>query len=424
MTGFVVLAVANVVIGAIGTHAYHLYRNRNRREAVRAEDIDASVSGVDTPIPSSDELANCLATVMRQVEGDLSRHAFEVDEISEELGTASPNDPASVMGAAASMLIANRRLQSELVTAQEEIQRQRQRVDALAAELRIDLLTGLANRRSFDEELARRLDLWKRHKVPFSLLLIDVDGFTEFNNSQGRAVADAALAWLARTQIKALRRMDLAARYDGEKFGVILPGIKLTDAANVAERLRGTIASEAFQANGQSFPLTISIGVATTLPDDDNGAIIARADEALRTAKRQGRNRVFSHNGNQAAVIQSDTSAVRHAIDSLQLVAEYRGGTEIPPLEEFSPMRARDISARGISFICDSAPQCKAFVVRLGVGDTPRYMVANVAFVARFEDEVGQYCVGCAFVARLESEGAQDDPRPSEQDAALELAAC
>jgi diguanylate cyclase (GGDEF)-like protein len=353
---------------------------------------------------------------MNKVEGDISRHAFELDELAEELTAVPPDDPASIMAAAAAMLVANRRLQSDLANAQTELQEQQRRGDALAAESRTDTLTGLANRRSFDEELGRRLDQWRRHKVPVSLLMIDIDRFKQINDRYGHPAGDAVLKWVADVQSTALRQMDVAARFGGEEFAIILPGTKLADAGNVAERLRATVAAKSFQDAQHEIPVTVSIGVTVTTAGDDPASIVKRADEALYTAKNNGRDRACLHNGSEAVAIQADKSLVRHPFDSVQQVAIYHGGAGIPPPSAFNPMRSSDISAKGISFITDSAPDCKAYVVRLGAGKQLRYMVANIANVtALSQDELPQFRVGCSFVARLETEdaaardGADDD---------------
>jgi hypothetical protein len=112
---------------------------------------------------------------------------------------------------------------------------------------------------------------------------------------------------------------------------------------------------------------------------------------------------------------------VRHPFDSMQQVAVYDGGVGIPPPSAFGGMRSSDISAKGISFICDSVPECKAFVVRLGAGAAARYMVANIANVAALsKEEPIQYRVGCAFVARLESDDlALDEQAPEASPAEL-----
>jgi hypothetical protein len=169
----------------------------------------------------------------------------------------------------------------------------------------------------------------------------------------------------------------------------------------------------------------VSVGVAVTIDGDEPAAFLKRADEALYAAKQNGRDRAYLHNGAEAIAIQLDKTLVRHAFDSVQQVAIYQGGGVVPPPSAFGPMRSNDISAKGSSFICESPPTCKAYVVRLGAGAQARYMVANIANVAALSaGEPTQYRVGCAFVARLEPDDAPADDAPADESAALELVAC
>ena len=425
MAALVLVAMANFILGAGMFYLAQLWLAHSRGQtpapAVQAKSSPAIEQPAKKPDLPPVQQSAWLKTLMERVEGDISRHNFEMDELADELNDASPDDPAAIMAAAAAMLIANRRLQADLTIARDEIRKQQEKVDALAAESRTDILTGLANRRCFDEELGRRFDQWRRHKVPVSLLLVDIDRFKKINDTYGHPIGDSALKWVAAAQSGALRQMDVAARYGGEEFALLLPGTKLNDAANVAERLRATIADREFREGEHAFQITVSIGVAMTMEGDTPEALIKRADEALYQAKHQGRNRAFRHDGSEPAAIQTDKSLVRHPFDSMQQVAIYEGGTAIPPADAFGPMRSSDISAKGISFITDAAPTCKAFVVRLGAGAQARYMVANIANVtALSKDEPVQYRIGCAFVARLEG----DDVKEDADEGVRELVAC
>lgn len=425
MAAFVLVALVNFVLGAAALYAMQTWIFKRLHAPAAAPALPAAPAQVQPVEPPSRPGTAWLSALMAKVEGDINRHAFELDELAEELNAVPPDDPASMMAAAAAMLVANRRLQSELATAQAEITSQQRKVDALAAESRTDTLTGLANRRSFDEELGRRLDQWRRHKVPVSLLLIDIDHFKQINDRYGHPIGDQALKWVARVQSEALRQMDVAARYGGEEFAVILPGTKLADAGNVAERLRATISAMPFRHEELEFPITVSIGVSVTMQDDEPAAFLKRADDSLYAAKKNGRDRAFLHNGVEAVAIQLDKTLVRHALDTVQQVAIYQGGGEIPPTSAFRPMRSNDISAKGISFICESPPACKAYVVRLGAGAQTRYMVANIANVAALSvGEPTQYRVGCAFVARLEPDDAPADETTECESPAPELATC
>ena len=151
-----------------------------------------------------------------------------------------------------------------------------------------DGLTGIANRRTFDEALERELSRAARSGEEVSLVLLDIDHFKRLNDVHGHQVGDDVLRRVARAIADATRRYDLAARYGGEEFAVILPRTPREDAAMVAERLR----RRGVDAPGDP-GCTVSAGVAT-YPHDaaDPATLIVRADEALYASKHAGRDRL------------------------------------------------------------------------------------------------------------------------------------
>ena len=159
-----------------------------------------------------------------------------------------------------------------------------------------DGLTGLANRRHFDEVLAREGERSRRDRRPMSLLMLDVDWFKSYNDQYGHPAGDVVLCQIARILLESVRRPgDLAARYGGEEFAVILPGLAVHEAEGMAERIRARVEALAItHAHGLSGRVTISIGVAEMDLDDAHGAetLVGRADAALYRAKAGGRNRV------------------------------------------------------------------------------------------------------------------------------------
>ena len=160
----------------------------------------------------------------------------------------------------------------------------------------LDGLTGIANRRRFDEFLA---ESWRRAiqmHTPVALVLIDVDHFKLFNDAHGHAAGDEALRQVARALQDSLHRAeDVVARYGGEEFAVVLPGVALEGAVVVAERMRAAVAALSVrpgrQAQGQ---LTVSLGVASTVPaaKANQSTLVVAADGQLYRAKREGRNQV------------------------------------------------------------------------------------------------------------------------------------
>lgn len=162
-----------------------------------------------------------------------------------------------------------------------------------------DALTGLANRRAFDEALNREWKRTLREGSRISLLLLDVDNFKSFNDEYGHQVGDDCLRTIAIAVKEAVRASDIPARYGGEEIAVILPSTDTAGAVEVAEKIRAAV--EALQlthkGNSETGRITVSIGVATALSRHGGTmrmpeSLLLAADNALYKAKREGRNRV------------------------------------------------------------------------------------------------------------------------------------
>lgn len=172
----------------------------------------------------------------------------------------------------------------------------------LSALARLDGLTGVANRRAFDEAIAREWLRCQTAGTPLSVIMVDVDRFKAFNDCYGHQGGDACLRVVAATVGATIRRAgDLVARYGGEEFAVLLPETDLAGAVAVAERLHQEVAALRLPHNaaGPAATVTVSVGVATMRPIARRGApgpevLIEAADRALYKAKQTGRNRVVS----------------------------------------------------------------------------------------------------------------------------------
>lgn len=158
-----------------------------------------------------------------------------------------------------------------------------------------DGLTGVKNRRFFDEQLDVEIKRSSRAQLALSLLLIDIDHFKQVNDRYGHLAGDACLRAVARLVRDCLQRpSDELARYGGEEFVALLPHTDHDGALQMAERIRSAVATLTFDYEGQPIPVTVSIGCATTVPARNyiSDKLIAAADGALYEAKRSGRNRV------------------------------------------------------------------------------------------------------------------------------------
>jgi two-component system cell cycle response regulator len=160
-----------------------------------------------------------------------------------------------------------------------------------------DALTGLHNRRYMESHLGTLVEQSASRGKPISILVLDIDFFKSINDTHGHSAGDEVLKEFARRLKKAVRGIDLACRYGGEEFVVVMPDTDIGVATMVAERLRRRVASDPFPIaqNSRSVQATISVGISAMQSSDDKAAdIVKRADAALYRAKRAGRNRVVS----------------------------------------------------------------------------------------------------------------------------------
>ncbi len=153
-----------------------------------------------------------------------------------------------------------------------------------------DGLTGVANRRSFNESITKEFERAKRYGQPLSLAVIDLDFLKKINDTYGHMTGDDAIRAIGNVLAQSSRSIDITARYGGEEFCVLLPNTEIEMAEQLAERLRRLIRETEIDGPG---PLSASIGVASfPLHADSADALFLRADEALYRAKQEGRNRV------------------------------------------------------------------------------------------------------------------------------------
>lgn len=166
----------------------------------------------------------------------------------------------------------------------------------------LDALTGFNNRRQLEERIKQEVSSAKRQKRNLCAIMTDVDFFKNANDTYGHAVGDLVLKTIARVIKMQLRDYDIAGRYGGEEFSIILPYTKLSEAQMVAERLRKAVEKTKIDISKvnsdvteKNIGVTISLGVAEYSPDDDENTLLQKADKALYKAKENGRNRVESY---------------------------------------------------------------------------------------------------------------------------------
>jgi len=175
--------------------------------------------------------------------------------------------------------------------------------DAVSAHTQVDLehklaltdhLTGLPNRRAYEEQLRAELSRLERHQIPFAVLVVDIDHFKQINDKMGHLIGDRALKLVAKVLRKVLRASDFLARYGGEEFVVLLAESEAQGAMKTAEKLRRAVELAPFKYEGELVPIRVSVGVTQARSSDTSARLFHRADQALYRAKEGGRNQVAS----------------------------------------------------------------------------------------------------------------------------------
>ena len=237
------------------------------------------------------------------VAADVGEHSAVVGEITAKLRTLDTSDVeatgAGLVDALSKIVAANETLQAKLDKAEEQIEAQAREIRLHESEARTDSLTGLANRRAFDDEMKRRYAEATRRGMPLSLLILDIDFFKKFNDAHGHQAGDAVLRSVADTLVETCREMDLPCRYGGEEFAIVMPATTVEEGTIAAERVRTAVESLVVEFEGKQLKVTTSIGLAQFASSDDTTRLIKRADEALYVSKNAGRNCGHYHDGNK-----------------------------------------------------------------------------------------------------------------------------
>lgn len=201
----------------------------------------------------------------------------------------------------------------------DEVARLQHVIDGLCLLSSHDGLTGLANRRVFNDALGREIDRGARTAESFGLLIIDIDHFKQINDQHGHPVGDLVLKAVAEKIADSFRSIDLVARFGGEEFAVVLPNVSPAFLLQVAERAREAVANTRVEGpRGLQLNVTVSIGAvcARGLAAIDRDALIEDADSKLYAAKRQGRNRVCFDTAPDTEVTLGERAHLLRLIDS------------------------------------------------------------------------------------------------------------
>jgi diguanylate cyclase len=259
----------------------------------------------DVLAETQDNTQNILQTILKDVldaGGAASNYGNELSAVSAELGDANEVSKIrdvvkSLVSETAKMASSSQQLQSKLESATSDVDALRKRLDQLEQESLTDPLTGLKNRKALDRHLASCFAEHARDGAPFSLIMLDIDHFKDFNDKYGHHIGDAVLRIVSATLSGSTQEGSHAHRYGGEEFSVVLPGVRLESALEIAENYRGSVESKRLKVAKTSeaiAPITISLGVCEVQLEDNDDSMMQRADKALYLAKGAGRNNVKS----------------------------------------------------------------------------------------------------------------------------------
>jgi len=249
------------------------------------------------------ELIEKLLSELKEVSGDSNDFVCSMEECEKQL----MNNPdvgqltqivSEVIKKTKNITATNQGLVENLKDMESEVSTLKSGVDSLTELAYTDPLTKIANRRSFEKYFDSLQRNYEQSGEEFSLLLIDIDHFKQFNDTYGHAIGDRVLTYVAGCLSAGISSDDIAARFGGEEFVVALKGIEQPKSIEIADNLRIEISKKNLRSNQAKETLgniTVSIGVATIEQQDNIESLLERADNAMYQAKADGRNRVCGH---------------------------------------------------------------------------------------------------------------------------------
>jgi diguanylate cyclase len=243
----------------------------------------------------SRRLLSSVRQVAQTVAIKVGMHSRQVRDLSAELRRVD----CDISAVLARLVEANERMESQLCDAEERLRDQASMIDMHINEARTDALTGLANRRAFDDELRKHFRKFESDGTPVSVLMLDIDYFKKLNDVHGHLAGDDVLVSVGKVLKQKVRSGDLAARYGGEEFAVIFPNLSARQARVIAERLRAAVSSCYCDFGSVPIGITASGGLSEVLRNDSIKTWMGRADEALYRSKDAGRNCGHWHDGQQ-----------------------------------------------------------------------------------------------------------------------------
>ena len=219
-------------------------------------------------------------------------------KLSEDIGIEEARGALKeVVDTTKNMLEQNAKLEQALDQSDSLMKELQEDLERVRKEAMTDALTGLANRKAFDAAIIEQCEKSQNEGEIFSFVIFDIDHFKDFNDSYGHQVGDQVLRLVGKTLYDGVKGKDMVARYGGEEFVLILPNTRLQDAIQLSTSLRLAVAGKEVVNRATQTKMgriTLSGGVAEFVKGESSEDIIARADQALLSAKRSGRNQVLT----------------------------------------------------------------------------------------------------------------------------------
>jgi diguanylate cyclase len=256
---------------------------------------------------ASDQLGRIIAEVVQQmnaVGADTKRFGGAIETFSSGIAAALNSDDVegAMRQVTQTMLLETRHmaeqngsLEGKLKAASIEMTTLRAELIAMKREAFTDALTGIGNRKTFDQSLKEAMAAVTPDGPPLCLVMVDIDHFKKFNDTHGHLLGDEVLKLVAKCLVSGVKGRDTVARYGGEEFGVILPETSVENACRVADKLRELVKSKhiTIKSTGKNLGVvTMSLGAALYRHGESADSLVKRADAALYYAKRHGRDRV------------------------------------------------------------------------------------------------------------------------------------
>jgi diguanylate cyclase len=258
------------------------------------------------------ELLHELESWTSEYSGNVNEYQVKLDELSQAVGASAGNSQAEnrVVLLLQQIMSNNDKLKDRLDAAERQLEKQTRQIESYLTEARTDSLTGLFNRRAFDQKLEELFIGYRNGGRSFVVVLIDIDKFKSINDNHGHQAGDKVLKQLAQTLRTELDQAVIVSRFGGEEFSVIMSG-PLRIAAERMNEVRKRIAKTPMDTGETLIEVTISVGLSEPREDLVVGPVLRRADESLFTAKNIGRNRVYYDEGNGPLLVGAPEVAKR-----------------------------------------------------------------------------------------------------------------